>query len=315
MDWASTPGDNDAMDRDTSLDTYRYLRGSIPIMLVMLGVAVVTEWAGSKTFQTSISAYYFTAVHAVFIAALCAVGALLIVYKGLKPTEDILLNLAGVLAFIVAFVPTSRPAAPTSEPVLPRTATDLPVEAVSNAAVIANVWAVVVALVVARAASWWMYRHTGTGRELGFIAKAAMWVQRAVLAVGLVTLIVKRHWFVSHAHGIAAVVMFLAIIATVFLTAFMADKAVPSANPRLYHRIYQCIAIAMVLTLIAAVVVHFALDDFNHIVLVVEVVLIVEFGVYWAVQTVEKWSPTPAPRDEPAGPQCTPAQERVMSAL
>ena len=303
------------MDRDTSLDTYRYLRGGIPVMLVMLGVAVVTEWAGSRSWQTSISAYYFTAVHAVFIAALCAIGALLIVYKGLKPTEDILLNLAGVLAFIVAFVPTSRPASPTSEPVLPRTASDLPVEAVTNDAVIANVWAIVVALVVARAASWWMYRHTGTGRELGFIAKVAMWVQRAVLAVGVVTLIVERDWFVSHAHGIAAVVMFLAIIATVFLTAFMADKAVLSANPPLYHRIYQCIAITMVVTLIAAVVVHFALDNFNHIVLVVEMVLIIEFGVYWAVQTVEKWSPTLTPRDEPAGTRCTPAQERVMSAL
>lgn len=303
------------MDRDTSLDTYRYLRGSIPIMLVMLGAAVVTEWAGSRSLQTSISAYYFTAVHAVFIAALCAIGALLIVYKGLKPTEDILLNLAGVLAFIVAFVPTSRPASPTSEPVLPRTASDLPVEAVTNAAVIANVSAVVIALLVARAASWWMYRRTGTGRKLEPIAKKAAWLQRAVLAVGLVALIFKPDWFVSHAHGIAAVVMFSAIIATVFLTAFMADKVVPSANPPLYHRIYQRTAIAMVVTLIAAVVVHFALDNFNHIVLVVEVVLIVEFGVYWAVQTVEKWSPTPTLGDEPVGARCTPAQERVMSAL
>jgi uncharacterized membrane protein len=304
-----------AMDRDTSLDTYRYLRGSIPIMLVMLGAALITERAGATSWQTSISAYYFTAVHAVFIGAICAIGTLLIVYKGLKPTEDILLNLAGVLAFVVAFVPTSRPASPTSEPVLPRTASALPVEAVTNAAVIANVWAVVVALLVARAASWWMYRRTGTGRELAPIARAAVWVQRAVLAVGLVTLIAAPDWFVSHAHGIAAVVMFLAIIATVFLTAFMADKAVPSANPALYHRIYQWIAFAMVLTLIAAVVVHFTLDDFNHVVLVVEVVLIVEFGVYWAVQTVEKWNPPPAPVDEPAGARCTPAQERVLDAL
>ena len=303
------------MDSDTSLDTYRYLRGSIPVMLVMLGVAVLTEWAGSRTLQTSISAYYFTAVHAVFVAALCAIGALLIVYKGLKPTEDILLNLAGVLAFIVAFVPTSRPASPTSEPVLPRTASDLPVEAVTNAAVIANVWAVVVALLVARAATWWMYRRTGTGRELEPIAKKAAWVQRAVLVVGLVALIAKPNWFVTHAHGVAAVVMFSAIIATVFLTAFLADKVVPSANPALYHRIYQWIAIAMVVTLIGAVVVHFALHNFNHVVLLVEVVLILEFGVYWAVQTVEKWSPPPKLRDEPVGARCTPAQEQMLSDL
>ncbi|WP_319458085.1 MULTISPECIES: hypothetical protein [unclassified Mycobacterium] len=290
------------METDTSLDTYRYLRGSIPVMLVMLGVALIIERVRASDWLGSISAYYFTGAHAVFIGSICAVGALLIVYKGLKPTEDILLNLAGILAFVVAFVPTSRPDTSVSVDV-------------SNVNVITNVWAVVIALLVARAASWWMYRRTGTGRKLEPIANKAAWLQRAVLAAGLVALIVKPDLFVSHAHGIAAVVMFLAIIATVFLTAFMADKVVPSANPPLYHRIYQWIAIAMVVTLVAAVVVHFALDNFNHIVLVVEVVLIVEFGVYWAVQTVEKWSPTPTPRDEPVAAQCTPAQERVLDAL
>jgi len=290
------------MDRDTSLDTYRYLRGGIPVMLVMLGAALIIERARASDWLGSISAYYFTGAHAVFIGSICAMGTLLIVYKGLKPTEDVLLNLAGILAFVVAFVPTSRPETAVSVDV-------------SNVNVLSNVWALVIALLVARAVSWFMYRSTGTTPDLGPIASIVVWVQRAILAAGLALLIFARDWFVSHAHGIAAVVMFLAIIATVFLTAFMADKAVLSANPPLYHRIYQCIAITMVVTLIAAVVVHFALDNFNHIVLVVEMVLIIEFGVYWAVQTVEKWSPTLTPRDEPAGTRCTPAQERVMSAL
>ena len=70
-----------------------------------------------------------------------------------------LLNLAGILAFVVAFVPTSRP-------VLLCGASALPVDAVTDAAVVANVWALVVALVTARVASWWMYRRTGTSPAL-----------------------------------------------------------------------------------------------------------------------------------------------------
>lgn len=295
------------MDRDYALDTYRYLRGGIPVMLVMLGAALTIERMGATCWQTSISAYYYTSAHAVFIGTICAVGTLLIVYRGLKPTEDVLLNLAGVLAFVVAFVPTTRP--------MLCGATRLPVDAVTQAAIVANVWALVVGLAVSRAVSWWMYRHTGTGRELGFIARAALWAQRAVLAVGLATLIGAPSWFVANAHGIAATVMFAAIIGTVFLTAFLTDKgAAQSTNPQLYQRIYRIIAIAMAVTLSAAVVVHFVLSAFSHVVLMVEVVLIVLFGGYWVVQTVEKWKPPP---EEPVAPpsQCTPAQERVLNAL
>jgi len=87
------------MDRDTALDTYRYLRGGIPVMLVLLAAALIIERAGATCWQTSISAYYFTSAHAVFIGAICAIGTLLIVYKGSRDTEDILLNLAGAAIF------------------------------------------------------------------------------------------------------------------------------------------------------------------------------------------------------------------------
>jgi hypothetical protein len=67
--------------------------------------------------------------------------------------------------------------------------------------------------------------------------------------------------------------------------------------------------------LVGAVIVHFALDNFNHVVLWVEVALIAEFGGYWVVQTVEKWKPPPPEERVVAQKQCTPAQERVMNAL
>jgi hypothetical protein len=286
------------MDRDTALDTYRYLRGGMPVMLVMLASALVIERAGASCWQTSISAYYFTGAHAVFIGTICAVGTLLVVYKGSNDTEDVLLNLAGMLAFVVAFVPTTRP-------VLLCGASTLPVNAVSHQAVVANVWALVIALAVSRAASWWMYRRTGTGRGRSALGTVAVWVQRAVLAVGLVTLIAAQHWFVGNAHGIAASTMFGAFIVTVVINAVLVRTR--------YRLVYQVISVLMVLTLVAAVVVHFVLDDFNHVVLVVEVLLIAEFGGYWVVQTVELWN-SPV-RGVAVDARCTPREARLRRAL
>lgn len=296
------------MNRDTALDTYRYLRGGIPVMLVMLGTALIIERARAACWQTSISAYYFTAVHAVFIGTICAIGTLLVVYKGSSDTEDVLLNLAGVLAFVVAFVPTSRP-------ILLCGASGLPVDAVTEAAVVANVWALVVALVISRLASWWMYRRTGTARQRSTLGTVAVWVQRAVLAVGLVTLIAAPVWFVTNAHGIAAVAMFASFIGTVLITAFLVGRQDVDKCPHrtLYHRVYQAISVAMVLTLIAAVLAHLVLDDFNHLVLVVEVALILEFGAYWVVQTVELWNTST--RGALIDRQCAPRDERLLRAL
>jgi hypothetical protein len=290
------------MDRDVALDTYRYLRGGIPVMLVMLCSALVIERARASCWQTSISAYYFTGVHAMFIASICAIGALMVVYKGSTDTEDLMLNLAGILAFVVAFVPTTRP-------VLLCGAAVLPVGAVTAVSVLANVWALVVALAVSRAASWWMYHRTGTGRAHSTFGTAAVWVQRAVLTAGFVTLIAAPHWFVGNAHGIAAAAMFGAFLVTVLINAFLSGRQ----EAALYHRVYQMISALMVLTLIAAVLVHFVLDDFNHVVLVVEVLLIAEFGTYWVVQTVEFWN-SPV-RDMAVDARCKPREARLRRAL
>jgi hypothetical protein len=68
------PGDTTTHTRDITLDTYRYLRGGIAVMVVMLGAAVIGERLTATCWQTSISAYYFTTAHSIFIAALGSVG-------------------------------------------------------------------------------------------------------------------------------------------------------------------------------------------------------------------------------------------------
>ena len=63
--------------------------------------------AARSSVATSISAYYYTPVRAIFVGAMLAVALALIAYKGKRPGEDICLNFAGMLAPIVAVAPTT----------------------------------------------------------------------------------------------------------------------------------------------------------------------------------------------------------------
>ena len=60
-----------------------------------------------------------------------------------------------------------------------------------------------------------------------------------------------------------------------WFTGFLAkEEVLPSANPPLFHRVYQVIAWIMVATLGVALLVHFTLTGFKLLVLGVEVVLL-----------------------------------------
>jgi hypothetical protein len=207
-----------------------------------------------------------------------------IVYKGSSDTEDVLLSLAGILAFIVAMVPTTRP-------VLLCGRYGLPAEYDVTHAITNNVWAVVIALAIARTVSWWLYRRTNTTVPRSVLGTVSMYFLRAIMAVGLVALIFFRNRFDSNAHGVSAVIMFLAIIITVVTTAFLVSRQDDAKSPHrhLYYVLYQSIAAAMIVTLIAVVVLHVVLDSWNHWVIVVETALILEFTAYWVIQTVELW--------------------------
>ncbi len=279
-----TPGDPTRHRRDITLDTYRYLRGGMAIMIVVLGTAVIGERLTAGCWQTSISAYYFTTAHGIFIAVLWALGVLFIVYKGSSDSEDVLLTLAGILAFIVAVVPTTRP-------VLLCGRHDLAADFNVTPAITNNVWAVAIALVVARVVSLLLYRRTNTAVPRTALGSASLSLLWAIVAAGFVAFIVVPQRFDSNAHGIAAVIMFLAIIATVVTTAFVVSCQDDAKSPyrHLYCVLYQAIAAAMIVTLIAVVVLHLVLDNWSHWVIVVETALILEFSVYWLMQTVELW--------------------------
>ncbi len=90
-----------------AVKTYNWLRIALAALVLLLYSAVVLEWwAAGQCLQTSISAYYYTPVHAVFVGVLVTMGVCLVALKGNTNGEDVLMNLAGLLAPGVAFIPT-----------------------------------------------------------------------------------------------------------------------------------------------------------------------------------------------------------------
>ena len=97
------------------LFTYRRLRRMIgllgvalPIVLVLLSLFPFFDTA----IQHSISDYYYTHLREVFTGTLCGVGLFLICYKGydnphIWKNDNFLTNFSGIMAFGVAFMPTT----------------------------------------------------------------------------------------------------------------------------------------------------------------------------------------------------------------
>src|SRR4051794_19282464 len=96
------------MHSESTTKTYLYLRVGLVALAVFLGASLIIEIAfGDTRWQGSISAYYYTPVRNVFVGTLTAMGVCLIAVKGRdKPREDLMLNLAGMCAPVVAMVPT-----------------------------------------------------------------------------------------------------------------------------------------------------------------------------------------------------------------
>lgn len=272
--------------------TYRYVRVGLVALVVFLLVSLSIT-AAQSCLQGSISAFFYTRTHAVFLAAVCAIGICLIAYKGSRIGEDALLNFAGFTAFAVALIPTGPDA--LCQPWLP-TVTD-PFGAVAN-----NITALFVAtaagatlylgfsrwrppqppptaalLDCADAATWWKRIATA-------LLRIEKWLPAALFVIAVTgALLLLWDWFAARAHTFAAVAMFLAITLVAVYHACYARAAV---RTRL-SRFYATIAALMLATVALAVALLLAHAPFG--VFIVEVALIVLFGVFWAVQTWDVW--------------------------
>ena len=268
-----------------AVKTYRYLRLALAALVVLLFAAIVLEWlaTGRSCWQPSISAYYYTPVRAVLVGVLVTMGVCLIALKGSTEPEDVLLNIAGMLAPGVAFVPTPGTGECRSVPVDPG---DVGANVANNmqAVFVAGLAVAAVVLLVARA--------DAAGGTLGRWDRAGIAVTGLLLGGGAVWFYVDRDSFVEHAHAAAAVPMFLALVVVVWLNARHVQETVreglmPAAESR-YVPVYRAIAVGMLVALGATVAISLATSS-TSLVLWVEVVLISLFAAFWVVQTVELW--------------------------
>lgn len=279
--------------------TYRYLRLGMMVLIVFLAAAILIARLSATCLQSTISDYYYTTAHTVFIGAICALGACLVVYQGSSNTEDALLNFSGSSAFIVALVPTGRPE--LCGPGLPRT---------YDAAVADNVKALLVGAAVAlviylpsKAMSWRRQPRQPPHQPRGDWSKlfdclqiAIPWVLGAFLLAGVAFFFRYPGQFAQHAHSWAATAMFAGIILVVAVTAVQAwQRSDRSRTKNFWVTVsYSVIAGLMAIILLTAIFVYanYGPQWKHRGVIALEGALILLFLTFWAVQTVDLWNVT-----------------------
>lgn len=274
-----------------AVKTYRYLRISMVGAVVLLGVSILIERSNVDCWQTSVSAYYYTPVRVIFVGVMMAIGLCLIVIKGSTTWEDAMLNAAGMLAPIVAVVPTTDVGVCWSQSPGP-----LPVDDDGNLAgwVMANADNNITALLITGIAGLLVAAviasiATNNVRAIAEVGEPGMRLGLLAAMVFLLSggvLFVVWDDFNIRAHGIAAVLMFLFLALAVGGNAWERRN---DAGRRTYFWLYASIAAAM---LIAPAIMFPLGSSWAHMVLILEATEITLFAIFWLVQTREHWGET-----------------------
>jgi hypothetical protein len=296
-----------------SISTYRYLRLAIVTVILTLLVSLLLERRVASCWQGSVSSYYYTPVHAIFVAALGVIGVALIAIRGGTWLEEVLLNMAGFLAPVVAFVPTgwSSSICPsnlkgTSKEIVDRLLKGNHFFAkFSGNNLVAFVVGGFVAVVLA----------AGVARIRGRKDRLVPPTELALPALGSAGVVVTgfiwhASWpgsFNTHAHSYSAIFMFVLVGIVMILTA-------QRDTSTLYKAVYFASAGAMAAGFVAVVVAGM-LVTWHHEVLVLEGIEATVFVAFWFLQTIQLWDEgLPAPKgpegaappsgcgDTPSGP-------------
>lgn len=285
-------------DNPYVLKSYRYLRLVMVGLVVLLAASVLIEMqqTGFGCWRTSISSYYWTPVRGIFVGALVAIGTCLIVLKGNTPVEDVLLNVAGALAPIVAFVPILDPKECQSTP--------WAASADGRANIFNNVGAFLLAGLVAVAVAWWVARREGRGR-LSRADLIGLLVTIALVLAGIALFLWAREFFDRWAHYLAAIPLFLVLVAVMVVNAVSyarteaAQKGREMGRAELANRYLAIAALTVALVVTLGLVTW--LGHWRHGTFWLEVVVIAAFAVFWAVQTAELWGEDEGLRPDPEG--------------
>jgi hypothetical protein len=311
---------------DDARRTYRYLRLGMAGVLLALAVSVGLEVARSGgCWQRSISAYYYTPTRPVLVGTLLVLGFAMVVLVGRTPVEEVALDLAGLFAPVVAFVPTTDVNTCSLDPGLAGTGAGVAGGGPSGAPAVAEATRAVADAVLNNMATYLMVVPAAlillqvlpalVGRLRDDDVEDPVWARtrRASYAVGWVFTGAYLLWwrwagdadFRRWAHPVSAVLLFVCIVVVTAATAYdrTAVRAQQEPAAVFVHRLaprvarslrsgYGLLTVAMVLAFAVCAVVHL-LTGWVHWVLVVEVSLVTLFAAFWLVQTVELWDEDP----------------------
>jgi len=275
---------------DSTTKTYLYLRVGLVALAVFLAAALVIELTlGDGAWLGSISAYYYTPVRAVLVGTLVAMGVCLIAIKGRDhPREDLMLNLAGMCAPVVALVPTPLEGSDACGGEA-RCVPPSYVPGVEN-----NVGAL---LVVGALGLLFAARTVRRGRDEGRDLLAVGLSSGGVVALAL-WFALGRESFLDYAHYGTAVPMFGLVVAVALVNAAKVEEFVAAGGTltmgqaRTYQRAYRWIAYVMGWVIGAALALFVVeavtdVEPFPHWVFVVEALLLAAFTAFWILQTVQ----------------------------
>ena len=274
--------------------TYRYLRVAIVAVVLVLFVSLTMQIvadhgrlaSGEEWWHASISAYFYSPVQSIFVGALVGIGTCIIAIKGRHGAEEVLLNFAGMFAFLVALVPTPLDAAMcTDEPYC----LDMPERVGNNIGTLLLVGGLILVLAT------WPRRRDLSGR-----AGWDLWITWLTWAGTGVWLLMWPVSFLAYAHYAAAVLLFVCLVAVAWING--SDHAVTAQSlERLrgmsaaaYRVWYRWIAVVMAVVLVGGlstmvVLDRFVPDLFPQTLFVVETVMMLVFALFWLLQTIQFW--------------------------
>lgn len=290
-----------------ALKTWRYLRVAMAAIATALFAAVVEEVLrghhdlDGKTvhcFQGSISAYYYTPVHAFLVGGLVAIGVCLFCLKGDTPVEDVLLNLAGMFAPVVALVPTDPPGGCT--------AAGVAFDRFANAG--NNMFALVLLETIAFVTLLILVRHKPKIDDVATPPPTVADVIGFKVAAGLVVIqwilwLLSLHTddvYKKYTHYTSAILMFVCI----FLVVCFRAAAGRPGHDLWWHLRHQSLETFIATLMVGSIAVFAVLQwgvHWNKAVFQIEFCLIALFMAFWIVQTREGWHPEVGERR--VGPQ------------
>ena len=257
--------------------TYRSVRLALLALLLALATSIAAETIRTG-WQSSVSGYYYTAAGPVFIGALVAIGVCLIALRGFTDAEDVCLNLAGVSAPMVAFVPT------------PALGHHPDVHAIANDAftflatlAVGYVVTVLFGLRERRSGEPWPSR----GGLIGLVSTAAAW------AAGLTWLLLDRDGFAAHAHTLAAIFTFVPFAGVVVLNTDWGVRVLAGeahASRTRFDAAYWLVVAGMVMAALIAAVAWLGWR-WTYALLALEAALLALFALFWVLQSIDLIDP------------------------